>query len=438
MDKKEKFITNYVLDDGSIVEMIFRPEYKDTRLLSYKDGQTKLWEKIELDDVILAPYPPNMELIDKKVILFPSGIDDYSSEKELIDEIGSFIYKYLDISPTFETIAIYYVLLTYLYDRLPNILYLRFIGDFGSGKSRALKVIGSLCYRPMVATGAITTSVLFRIIDKFNGTLVLDEADFNNSDTYAEIVKILNSGYEAGKAVLRSEGDNKNNWDVRAFNCYCPKIIATRNNFKDLALESRCLTEVMAKNQLREDIPLNLPKDFEEEALKLRNKLLSFRFKNYNNSFALNSDLDKEIEPRLRQITNIMFSIINDDSVKDEIKSFILNYHRELISDRGLGFEGKIVEALYNLSAESEVIAVKDLTNEYNRIREGDKELSSSSVGRILKSKLQINTRHTRQGRIISETEKDRIGIIFKNYGFSVNLVNLVKDDAGVAKEEIK
>ncbi|NMB47925.1 hypothetical protein GYA13_00565 [Candidatus Kuenenbacteria bacterium] len=433
--QNEKFVTNAILDDGELVEMIYRPEYRDTRLLAYKDEEEQAWEKIELDNVILAPYPADLELIDKGVVLFPSGIELYNSEFELISEIQNFIHKYLDISSTFEIIASYYVLLTYLYDKLPNILYLRFTGDFGSGKSRALEVIGNLCYRPMFASGAISTSAVFRIIDKFRGTLVLDEADFANSDTYAEIIKILNCGYERGKPVLRSEGDNKKKWDVKAFNCYCPKIIATRFGYKDLALESRCLTEVMAKAKLREDIPLNLPNSFQDEATQIRNKLLLFRFKNFNNNFQFDNKLDKSIEPRLRQITNSILCIIKDERAKKLIEDFIIQYNQQLIDDRSLGFESKIIEAIYNLK-DNETIFVKNIAEEYNRARDDQKELTSGSIGKILRNKLQIKTKHSRDGRYIAKDNKERLEILFSKYGFSVNDVKDVNDNTGIEKNE--
>ena len=54
--------------------------------------------------------------------------------------------------------------------------------------------MGSLCYKPIFASGASTVSPLFRILDSFRGTLIIDEDDFRFSDEKAEVVKILNNG----------------------------------------------------------------------------------------------------------------------------------------------------------------------------------------------------------------------------------------------------
>lgn len=437
--QNKKYITSYVLSDGQLVELIYRPELDDVRLITFKDGQKQLWEEIDLGDKLLLPYPAENELIQKKVVRLPSGIEHYESEVDLVTEIQEFIHKYLDISLIFETISAYYVLLTYLYDKLPNILYLRFIGDYGGGKSRALSVFSSICYKTMTTSGASSVSPIFRIIDAFKGTLILDEGDLSGSDTYNELVKILNSGYERDKPVLRSEqSGNSKAYDVKAFDVYCPKVIATRFNFKDLALESRCLTEVMAKSKIRENIPLNLPDSFEDEALKIRNKLLCFRFKNYHNNFSdYDNSLDASIEPRLRQIANVMLSITKDDCAKAMIKEFMIKYNEQIVNDRSLEFEAKFVEIMFKLSRDKclESITVNEITEEYNKIRGSAKELTSGGVGKILKNKLNIYTRHTLQGNVIKQENKERLDILYHKYGM-MNEMNDMKDNGGDISNE--
>src|SRR5207244_5816333 len=104
---------------------------------------------------------------------------------------------------------------------------LRERGDYGSGKTRFLLVVGALCYKPIFASGASTTSPLFRIMDAFRGTLILDESDFRLSDERAEIVKILNCGNARGFPVLRTEVNRAKEFDPRAYTVFGPKIVAT-------------------------------------------------------------------------------------------------------------------------------------------------------------------------------------------------------------------
>jgi hypothetical protein len=78
-----------------------------------------------------------------------------------------------------------------------------------------LLIIGSLCYKPIFASGASTVSPIFRILDSFHGTLIVDEGDFRFSDEKAEVVKILNNGNVKGFPVLRSESDGKREFNPR-------------------------------------------------------------------------------------------------------------------------------------------------------------------------------------------------------------------------------
>jgi hypothetical protein len=87
----------------------------------------------------------------------------YGSEEQLVDELRTYLHRYVDLSPIFETISVYYILLSWLYESFNELPYLRIRGDFGSGKTRFLLILGSVTFRPIFASGASTISPLFRI-----------------------------------------------------------------------------------------------------------------------------------------------------------------------------------------------------------------------------------------------------------------------------------
>src|SRR5262249_19220449 len=162
------------------------------------------------------PFSPNNNLIKNEVVLLPSEPQIYGSEERLVADVQQFIHRYVDLSPTFQRVATYYVLLTWLYDAFNELPYLRLHGDYVSGKTRALLAIGSLCYKPFFASGASTVSPIFHTLDAFRGTLVFDEADFRFSDEKAEIVKILNNGNVRGLPVLRTVMNHQREFKPRA------------------------------------------------------------------------------------------------------------------------------------------------------------------------------------------------------------------------------
>jgi len=278
--KKESAIpaVSTVLPDGSLAEMVYRSEENRTLFCVSKAGELRYESNLLVSGQRLVPFSPRNNLLTNEVVLFPSEAAEYESEQALVEEIRAFIHRYVDVSPLFQQIASYYVLFTWVYDAFNELPYLRLRGDTGSGKTRFLLTAGSLCYKPIFASGASTVSPLFRILDEFRGTLIIDEGDFRFSDEKAEIVKILNNGNGRGFPVLRSESVRGREFSPRAYSVFGPKLVATRGYFQDRALESRCLTEETGARKLREDIPINLTAEYKREALELRTSCLCFVF----------------------------------------------------------------------------------------------------------------------------------------------------------------
>src|SRR5205823_6645276 len=177
-----------------------------------------------------------------------------------------------------------YVLFTWIYDAFDEVPYVRIRGGYGTGKTRFLLTVGSICYRPIFASAASTVSPLFRLLDSFGGTLILDEGDFRYSDEKSEVVKILNNGNARGFPILRTEVSSKKEFDPRAYSVFGPKIVATRGFFQDKALESRCVTEDMRGGAIRSGIPLNLDGRFQDEAREIRNQLLTYRLRHFGDT----------------------------------------------------------------------------------------------------------------------------------------------------------
>src|ERR1039457_372384 len=338
-----------VLPDGTLVEMVYRPEERRTLLCVATEGQVRYETNLMDDGKRLVPYSPENNLLKNGVVLVPSEAAPYESEQALIAEIREFIHRYVDISPLFEEIASYYALFTWVHDAFNELPYLRPRGDTGTGKTRFLLTAGALCYKPIYASGASTVSPLFRILDSMRGTLIIDEGDFRFFDEKAEIVKILNNGNARGFPVLRSESVNAREFSPRAYAVFGPKLVSTRGFFQDRALESRCITEETGSQRLRDDIPLNLTADYQHDALAIRNKLLMFRFRNYGKCAVDASLVDRSIEPRLSQIFVPLMSVIEDAEARKALRAVAQEYNRELVADRGMDLEAQVLEVIRDL-----------------------------------------------------------------------------------------
>src|SRR3989449_8045534 len=410
-----------VLPDGSLVEMVHRPEENRTLFCVAKDGELRYETNLLANGRRLVPYSPRNNLLTNEVVLFPSEAAEYGSEQALVEEIRTFIHRYADVSPLFEQIASYYVLFTWVYDAFNELPYLRLRGDTGSGKRRFLLATCSLYSKPIFASGASTVSPLFRILDEFRGTLIIDEGDFRFSDEKAEIVKILNNGNGRGFPVLRSESVRGKEFSPRAYTVFGPKLVATRGYFQDRALESRCLTEETGGRKLREDIPINLTADYKREALELRNKLLMFRFRNFTKRQVDPTLVDRSIEPRLAQVFVPLLSVIEDREARQALRQVAREYHRELVADRGMDIEAQVLEIIQELQepAYGPGLSIKEIANRFIE-RHGEdfeRKITPHWVGHIIRRKLQLKTEKRHGSYVIALSEGTKLARLFEKYG---------------------
>ena len=424
--------------NGKMVETLYDPATYKTQFVIFEKDNISYEDTIEYRGEHCEPMKDTNDLLRKRVILLPSKPIEYGNEQLLIESIQSFIHKYLDISPLFEQIASYYVLFSWIFEKFNEVPYLRAIGDFGSGKTRFLQTVGSICYKPIFTAGSTTVSPIFRILDQVKGTLILDEADFRSSDMKSEIVKILNSGYSKGFPVMRSEG--KGVFEVKTYNVFSPKIIATRESFNDKALESRFLIEEMGRGTLRKDIPRTLIQEFHDEALELRNKLLMWRSRNIFKKYSPDENLVEGVHPRLQQIVLPLLSVIKSEEMRKSLHEFIKTYNTELIADRGLSWESDVVYAINKLNEDGKgTLTVKEITDAVNEPLDVTEMLHTRKVGWIMRSKLQLKTYRTRDGFTLSISQnekklnfwKERLGVD------TMNDVNNVNDSEEPSDEDV-
>jgi hypothetical protein len=409
-----------ILDGGSLIEMVYDASLKKSALITWQQGRVTKSPTIRRDGSSdLKPLSPSNNLVAHDVVLFPTAADEFPSVPALAAEIKAFINRYLHVSEQFEEAAVWYVLLTWVYDAFNELPYLRIKGDFGSGKSRALQTIGSICYKPMFASGASTVSPIFRIIDLIRGTLVLDESDFRFSDEKAEIIKILNNGNARGFPVLRSEATPQKDFNPRAFNVYGPKIIATRRDFDDAALESRCITEVMSGGAPRPDIPLSLPPSFTKEAQLLRNKLLLYRFRHVS---ALRGTIPAKIdgaEPRIAQLLSPLLAVCTNRDARSTLIGLAHHRTAELSAVRALSIEAQILDIISSMQKEGATLVIGEITRRFVERYAGefDRPISPRWIGTQIRRRLSIAPVKSHGVFVIPRESLSRIEVLFNRFG---------------------
>lgn len=414
-----------VLSNGTLVDLVYDPQAGTTALaFARPDGTVAVAAEVEDHGERLVPYSPHNNLIASGCVLLPSDVGDFGDKGDLVAAVQAFLHRYVDLSPSFELVAAHYVLLTWVYDASSDLPYLRFRGDYGTGKTRALLAVGSLCYKPFFASGASTVSPIFHIQDAFQGTLVLDEADFRFSDQTAELVKVLNNGTTRGLPVLRTMTNKNRELNPTAFRVFGPKIVAMREGFSDQALESRFITEETGGHAVRADVPIHLPPAFAEEARELRNRLLAWRFAARRTIASEPARLPPELSPRAKQSTLSLASIIDDEQAREALWEVVARGEARAADCAADTSHAAMVAAIVEAFAASSTphASVSDIAGCFNAATEGEfgGPMSNKWVGSFIRRRLRLATAKTGGVYVIPPTERPRIEALARRFGVAV------------------
>jgi len=359
-EERERYVCGFVLPDGTIGEMVVGDDERSFVIAS--NGSVR---KAYQYDTGRFVYLPTRDGLVGEVVHFASSATPYDSQSLLFKQVKGFIHHYLELPADFEDIASLYILLSWVYEFAPSIPYLRVIGDWGTGKTRFLQVVGSICFRPIFASGATTPAPIFRILEQFRGTLVFDEADFNDSSAWGEMVKLLNNGYRPGMPVLRADKEN-GKWYPRSYQIFGPKLIATRYPFRDELLEPG-------------------------------------------------------LQPRLQEILIPLKTMLNGDHFMAEaLAGFIHRLQDSLFSRRRESDSGRVLSALIELHNEGRELSIKNITQRVVDMDDESPVISPEKIGWLTKRLGFTKEKGASSRRRVVCWDQQRIERMAKQYGFTL------------------
>lgn len=411
--KRIEEVTKLITGD-TLYEQVYNPLTFETKFIYLNEGQPHYKEEVEYNGITYLPVN-DKKAIEMGAIYFPDKPMEYGSLKELMEEINAFIKKYMDISELFRMFSTWYVIFSWVTDKINTVPYLRVVSDFGTGKSRFLQTVGKLCYKPMILAGATTVASMFRSIERWKGTLLLEEYTPKESGEEEDETKILNCGFERGIPVTRCD---KETGKLNYFDTFGPKVISSRQEFDDQALNSRCLTETLTETR-RNDIPIILPDEFYIEQQNIRNKLLMFRLHHWKE---IDSDVIKTIKfpPISKRLVQAFSSFValfaHDPESLKLFMDYVVFYNKKLIEEQSQSFEGLIVNAYFDLKAKGEnfYITPQDIANQMAESGYKNKEgnpYSARSIGRCLKT-LGLKTKQERIGGNVCRNVVEDVGVL--------------------------
>lgn len=188
---------------------------------------------------------------------------------DLLDEVKQIIESHVVMQPGASAAMALWVVFTYVHDSFTISPLLAVISPAKRcGKTTSLDVVGGLAYRALSASNT-TAAAIFRCIEVYTPTLLLDEMDTYLPENQ-ELRGVINGGHRRSSAfVLRCIGDDH---DVKPFPVWCPKMVAMIGEPPD-TIKDRAVV-VRLHRKLETETVERIPLDFVERKLSTRRQCL--------------------------------------------------------------------------------------------------------------------------------------------------------------------
>ncbi|MEM3623551.1 MAG: hypothetical protein QXR76_07275, partial [Candidatus Bathyarchaeia archaeon] len=309
---------------------------------------------------------------------------DYESEEALFNRVKTFFIEHLDVAnELMYDVYAAFVLASWLPENFTVVPYLFFLGPMASGKTRALECFHRLCYRSIMAT-SMSAASLFRALEAWHPTIMLDETEIYNRKEMVEVLAILNSGYRRGQYAIRIEKVQNNIPQIAVFDTFGFKVLAGTQELAD-TLQSRCIITKMSK-AVR---PVRLFID-EEEAQEIRNQLLMYRFKNLNSNTpqinCLENGGDCQGNARVLELFISLFQVAPSQAIKDNLEQAMKQIIQTRLNEEQTSIEARVLDAILKCEekVENGKLAIQTVTEVYNEGLPEKEQITSRLLGRIV------------------------------------------------------
>jgi Protein of unknown function (DUF3631) len=175
-------------------------------------------------------------------------------------------------------------------------------------KTRLLEALELLVWEPL-PTANISDAALFRVIDKKQPTLLMDEVDavFGRKSPREELRGILNAGYRQGATTHRMGGSN--NTELQTFSVYCPKAFAGIGDCLPDTISDRAISIRLKRRTRNVVIERFRLRDVLAEGTSLRDRLAGWLEPNEEHLAGSRPDLPDELDDRAQDVWEPLLAV---------------------------------------------------------------------------------------------------------------------------------
>lgn len=274
------------------------------------------------------------------------------------------------------------------------------------GKSTLMEVIDALSHSALMASN-VSPAVIYRIIESYQPTLLLDEADtwLVGRNVNDEMRGIINSGHTKTTArVLRCEGDKS---EPKAYSTWSPMAIGMIGKPPPTIVDRSIM--VSMRRKLKNETVFKLPVDYKANCEELRRAILRWSIDNaekirsiqispprLNNDRAMDNwtslmAIAQHIgAPLITELNQSYFAINNEDTDEEDIGV-------ELLNDIKSVFEKLGVEKIHSFALVAELVMMDG--RPWGEWRRG-KAMTANSLSNLLKP-FNIRSKDIRDGSLV-------------------------------------
>ena len=361
-EESVEFGTRLELPDGRLAEEIFAHEGERFAVYDPAKDSVEVVPEVLVEGRVVRPWPVSREL--RECLVLPDGAEEYGTTSGLLDEMEAFADSLYDpvkerplwrmwirgalvswvLGPAFEKSV----------EKYASIFHV--VGPSETGKGRALTVSRFLFCRALFFQKTTRVPSLFRTIDPWQGTLILDEADLLDSGESADFIEFLNA--RATGSVIPRYSTERGTTDL--FMSFGNTIVATRKPYSDDGVNSRSVP--LRAEPTAKDVPLIMTAEQVEQGRVLQRKLLLWRFRQVarirRGDLKVPSRLDIAgvRSFRVREAMLILSALGKDESkLTEDLEQIARELDRRLVVERAASPEGMILNVVYALLDEARV-----------------------------------------------------------------------------------
>jgi hypothetical protein len=218
-------------------------------------------------------------------------------------------------------------------------------GPSESGKNRLANLLRFISYHPYFDLSKTAIPSLFRPLDVWRGTLIMDETDVKNSGATSQLIQFLNSR-AYGTPISRQNPEKVSESNV--FQSFGITIVTQRQHFDDNATESHSIPYYSEKTTKK--LPTVEENTIVEEGLKIQNKLLYLRLTLWPKIEIIKSKWHKDLtDHRLNSALLVVFALAEHEPwINDIIDETVKPIERAKRRRKATSIDGQIINYVWD------------------------------------------------------------------------------------------